>query len=705
MSGLALDKLMNPRSIAVVGASERPDAIGSRVIHNLGVMGYRGAIYPVNPRYERLNDLRCFPALSALPDRVDAAFLAVPAAQGPKLMDEAAECGIRAVFINANGYADGDAEGAALQKKIEATARSHGISVSGPNNLGLINVHDRAAIWTPRFFQGVRPGPLALISQSGSVALTLGEDERKIGFAYLVTTGNEAVVTVAEYLDHFARDERVEVILLYLETVRRPEAFAAAARSALRNGKRIVALKLGRSEGGRALVQAHTGSLAGEDQLYDAFFRGLGITRVRDFDEMLETAQLFATCPKPPPTPHFVAVTLSGGEAALIADVGNEAGVEFAPLRDDTLARLRPAFPSYAKIHNPIDAWGLGFNAERFGMVVNALAADPAIGTIAISVDAPGVGGGDVPYACVMAEACVAAATNSDKKFIFFNNVTGTGPNEEVRAILHRARIPFLSGVRPALAAISHFLRVPAETVTASPSTLPANWSRRVLSATEAERFRILAEAGVPMVETIPVPSPSQALEAANVLGFPMVLKGTGPNLPHKSDLGLVRVGLQVQSQLESAFHEISAILERKVPDRSNRQIYLQRMAEPGIELILGIRNVSGFGSFVLVGVGGLLVEVIKQASLRLGPVDEAEALAMLQETAAGPLLAGTRGRGPYDAAAAAAAIAALSRIGAATLDALSVIEINPLIVHERGATGVDLLIEPAIPKDVEAVP
>ena len=705
LSSLSLDRLMNPRAIAVVGASERPEAIGTRVINNLRIMGYPGAIYPVNPRYQKLGDLACFPSLAALPEPVDAAFLAVPAAQGPGLMEEAAAAGIRAVFTNASGYADGDADGIALQRRLEETARWHGMVLAGPNNLGLINVHDRAAIWTPRFFEGVKPGPLALISQSGSVALTLAEDERKIGFSYLVTTGNEAVVTVAEYLDHFVQDDRVGVILLYLETVRRPDIFARAAEAARRRGKPIIALKLGRSEGGCALVQAHTGSLAGEDQLYDAFFRRLDIVRVRDFDEMLETALLFAAYKDPPAKQQLVAVTLSGGEAALIADVGGEVGVSFATLSDETLGRLRPAFPPYATIRNPVDAWGLGFTAERFGMVVDALAADPAIATVAVSVDAPGAGGGDVPYACVMAEACAAAAATSDKRFVFFNNVTGTGPNAEVRAILDRAGMPYLSGVRTALAAIGHYLRADVAAATEMPAPADPAWCRRALAADETERFAALAEAGLPMAPPVPVGFADEAVAAATRLGFPVVLKGSAPHLPHKSDLGLVRIDIRDAAALAAAYAEVATILARHARDGAPGQIYLQAMAKPGIELILGIRNEPGFGSFVLVGVGGLLVEVMKQSSLRLGPVDAAEARAMLRETAAGQLLDGVRGRGPYDIGAAAATIAALSRLGAATVGRFSSIEINPLIVHERGATGVDLLVEPVAAKSSETQP
>jgi acetate---CoA ligase (ADP-forming) len=687
---------MNPRSIAVVGASERADAIGTRVIRNLRFMGYRGRIHPVNPRYAEIAGLACFPSLKALPERPDAAFLAVPAAQGPALMDEAAACDIRAVFINANGYADGDAEGKALQRRIEDAAEAHGIAVAGPNNLGLINVHDGAAIWTPRYMSEIRKGPLALISQSGSIAIALAEDERKIGFAYLVTTGNEAVLTVADYLGHFARDERVGVILLYLETIRKVDAFAAVAEEARVRGKRIVALKLGSSEEGRALVQAHTGSLAGEDRLYDAFFRKLGIVRVRDLDEMLETAVMLSAYPQPDASRSFVQVTLSGGEAALIADLGHELGIEFAPLSPATLARLRPAFPPYAAIRNPLDAWGLGFNPERIAAVLEALTLDPGIGTIALSVDAPGAGGGDVPYACIMAEACVSLAARSDKRFVFFNNTSGTGPNAEVRAVLDRARIPYLSGVGTALAAIGHSLRESLPRASAAASALPRGWCRRALGAGEVERFRLLADAGLPMAECLAVSSAAEAAKAGARLGHPVVLKGSAPQLAHKSDLGLVRLALRDGAEIEAAFHEVSAILARELPPGGPREIYLQKMAPPGVELILGVRNEPGFGSFILVGLGGIFVEVIAKVSLRLGPVDEREALAMLRETPAVLLLDGVRGKGPYDATAAARAIAALSRLGQATVGVLASLEINPLIVHEQGATGVDLLIEEA---------
>ena len=683
-----LQRVMRPDSIAVIGASERPEAIGTRVIRNLRLMGYPGRIYPVNPRYQELGGLLCYPSLAALPEVPDAAFLAVPATAGPALLQEAADLGIAAAFTNSNGYADGDEDGVALQRQLEAIAHRHGIALAGPNNLGLINVHDRCAVWTPRYMEAVRPGPVAVISQSGSVALILSEDERKLGFSYLITTGNEAVLTVADYLDEIVRDGRVGVILLFLETVRDPARFARAAAEARRRGKPIVALKLGSSETGRALVQAHTGSLAGEDRLYAAWFQALGIIRVRTLDEMLETAVLLAANPAPPPTRTVVPVSLSGGESALMADLGTELGMAFPPLAPETLARLRPAFPPYSKIGNPLDAWGLGFNADRFRLVLDALVADPAIGVIAFAVDAPGQGGCDVPYACIMAEACAAVSTQ--QRLVFLNNTAGTGVNADVRAILDRAGIAYLSGMRPALAAIAHLLRLGAAPEPAGPIPEGAK-----LPGDETARFAALAAAGVPMTAMATVTSATEAASAAAQLGFPVVLKGVADHLPHKSDLGLVRLGLADPAAVSDAYAKIAAVLATHARPGAPGSIVVQTMAAEGVELILGIRNLPGFGSFLLVGLGGVLVEVSDQVAVRLGPVDAAGAMAMLEETAAARLLRGVRGRGPFAIAAAANAIAAFSRFGAAHANHYAAIEINPLIVTAHAAIGVDLLLEP----------
>lgn len=694
----SLTKLMSPRSVAIVGVSERPGAAGTRVWNNLHKLGFSGPVYPVNPKYTSFGGAPCYPSLSALPETVDAVFLGVPAAAGPDLVQEAGRLGIGAAFLNANGYADGDDEGKALQRRIVESARRYGMALSGPNNLGLVNIHARTAMWTPMHMRMNKPGPVGLISQSGSVAMALAEDERDLGFAYLVTTGNEAGATVADYLDVMVRDDKVQVIMLFLETVRDPALLAQAAREAARRGKRILALKLGTSEGGRALVQAHTGSLAGEDRLYDAFFKSLGIVRVRDLDEMLETATLFVSRCAAPPAPGTAIMTLSGGEAALLADIGQDVGLAYAPLSPETLAKMRPAFPPHSTVANPIDGWGLGFSEENFRIILQALMDDPSLGTLGFVVDAPGHGGCDTHIALVMGRICadVLAGTGSDKRLIFVNNISGTGVNTEVREVLDAAGIAYLSGMPSALKAIHNLVNAPPVRLAAAAGATPA-----ALPDDEPGRFQALRDAGVPMVRSEQAANARAAVAAAERLGYPVALKGIADHLPHKSDLGLVRLGLRDAAGVDAAYAALRAILDEHALPGAAGEIVVQKMAGAGVELILAVRNDARFGSFTIAGPGGVLVEISNQASMRIGPVSVDEARAMLRETAAGRLLDGVRGQGPWDIEAAARAIAAFSRLGHAYRDTLAVLEINPLIVHEHGASGVDLLLEShALPEE-----
>jgi acyl-CoA synthetase (NDP forming) len=488
-----------------------------------------------------------------------------------------------------------------------------------------------------------------------------------------------------------AEDDRVEVILLFLEIIRKPELFAEAAAAAARRGKRIIALKVGASAGGRALVQAHTGSLAGEDRLYEAYFKALGIVRVRDLDEMIETAVLFCANSALPPSEHVAVVTLSGGEAALLSDIGNELGLDFMALGPETLARLRPAFPAYATIGNPVDAWGLGFDAQRFQNIVEALLADPALGTIAFSVNAPSRRGDDVPFARAIANTCLSVET--DKRMVFINNTTGNGVNATVRKLLEPARIAYLSGMRPGLAALRNMVRL----LGAESAPLPVRAATAIepWPRDEPARFRLLSVAGVTMVRAEIVTDRSAAVRAAQQMGWPVALKGVADHLPHKSELGLVQLDLTDVHAVERAFDALETALTRHARAGSPGHIVMQKMAGDGVELIVGVRNDPQLGSFVIVAPGGVLVELGNQASVRPAPVDEAQAHEMLEETSAARLLSGVRGSGPWDSAAAASAIAACSRVGASYLETLATLEINPLIVGRHGVTGVDVLAEP----------
>lgn len=693
MAASSIDALFNPASIAVVGASQREESIGQRVIRNLVRFGFQGSIYPVHPTNAEVAGLACHKSLADIPGPVDAVFIGLPAAQGPGVLEEAGKRGVRAAYINASGFADADAEGVALQAELRAIAARYDMALCGPNNLGLFNVHRKYAPWTPRYASELVPGPVAVISQSGTMALMLCQDERKLGLAYVVTCGNEGVLGAAEYLDYVVRDDTVKTVLLFLETIRNPDLFAAAAHEAHRRGKRVIALKSGASDAGRALVAAHTGSLAGEDRFYDAFLRSCHVTRVHSPDELIESALLFTAHSQGAKGRGFMAVTLSGGEAALIADNAPALGLALPPLTPATREALMPAFPPFGKPSNPLDAWGLGFSPERFRIVLDALVADASLGAIGFSIVANTEGGPDGVYGRQMAEACAEIAGKHDKAIVFMNATAGAGPNREIKKVLDGAGIPYLSGMRTSLASIAHWLR-PDEPVRQAIAA-DAQWAARCNGLkSEVEGFALLREAGVPMARAVAAGSAAEAVAAAETFGYPVVLKGCAPSLPHKSELGLVKVGLANAEAVKAAHADLSARLAKALPPGAPGEVVVQEMAGEGVELIIAVRNDPMLGSFVVVGPGGLLVEVMGKASVRQGPVDLATAEKMLDETAAGALVCGVRGRGPFDRKAAAAAIVALSRAGAKLHGAAATLEINPLIVTAGGALGVDLLIE-----------
>lgn len=677
------------------------------VLNNLIAHGFDGSIYPINPRYEEVAGRRCYPSLSDLPAAVDAAFLAVRAELGPELTEEAARCGIPAVFVNASGYADGGPGGAALEDRLRATAHAKGIAICGPNNMGLVNVWDKAVLWTSDWAEA-RPGPVAVVSQSGSVAIALSQDPRDLGLGYIVTTGGEAVCTTADYLVYLADDERIRVLLLFIESVRDPDSLKGATRKALDRGKRVIAIKVGRSGNARAAVAAHSGALSGEHETCRTFFRHCGIVEVQDLDEMLEAAALFLTYPDPPSSPRTAAVTLSGGEAALVADLAEEAGLSLPPLASTTAEALKPLLPPFATPRNPFDAWGFGWDAEIFARALKALLDDSSYGSIVCVVDPPLSGGYDTDVVCEMAALCAKAASKDGPRIVFLNNLGSAPPHPEVKRFLDSAAIPYLCGTRSAIRALARWTsyRLPVHTAPAAEPNQAQAWRERAAHAqrlSEPEVYRLLSDAGLAMAEAVAVADPDEAGAVASRLGFPVVMKGTAPSIAHKTELGLVRAGLASDSEVRTAFEELKTRLEREAPTDGSACLVVQEMVRSGVELIASVRNDPAFGSIVMVGLGGTLVELLGEIALRIGPVDEDEAEAMLSETRAATLLSGVRGQSPFDLKAAANFVAALSRFGAATHGVLASVEINPLIVlpDGKGALGIDAVLEVRQPEDI----
>ena len=585
--------LLNPRSVAIVGASIREDSSATEVLASMMAAGYSGNVYPVNPRYPSVLGLDCYPSLTSLPEVVDAVFIGIPARQGPAILEEAGRLGVRAAYIPAAGYSESDEVGAQLVARVRDIATRHGIAVCGPNNMGLVNFHDRVAIWTGRPMNAA-PGSVAIVTQSGSAAIVLSQDPRGLGLAYVITTGNELFLSAADFLDHLVSDDRVSTVLLFLETIRNPERFAAAADRAARMNKRIVVLKVGTTDSGRAAAMAHTGALAGDDRAYSAFFDRHGVVRVDDFDEMVEAATLFTAYPAPPPSPHVALMTLSGGQAALLADQGKAAGVSLPAFSDETQARIRAVLPSFSTdAQNPLDYYGLGWDVEVVRAIVGALVDDPGIGTVVMAFDAPASGGANTRWAREVGPVLVELASGAATRLAVLVNVGALGIDPELQRMLRAGGIPSLSGLRQGLAALSAWTRYRTPVhgpvaVAAEPSLVEAAYE--AADADDAGLFRVLGSIGISAIDSVSVTAGDDAVAAAERVGYPVALKGTAPSIAHKAANDLVRLGVRDRPEVASAFDAIEAALTRLGVSMPPGAVLVQPMAPDGIELIVGIR-------------------------------------------------------------------------------------------------------------------
>ena len=698
MKHLNLDRLLKPRSIAVVGASTRENSYGCMVLDMLLRHTFPGPIYPINPKRKEIRNLTCYPNLASVPEPIDLIYVALPSSAGPDIVEEAGAIGVGAAAIPGNGYADGDAEGKALQRRLVDAAARHDIAICGPNNMGFINYHARVAAW-PTYIPPIdSPGNVALITHSGSVGIALSQDGRALKYAYVIAAGNEANVAASDYLDYCIKDDNVEVVLLFLETIRNPKKFRAAAAEARNRGKRIAVVKVGKSETARRMVTAHTGALAGEDALYQAFFDREGIIRVPDLDTLVETGSLLSTGMAAPALPTVTLVTVSGGEGALAADIASDCGVALPELSEKTIERIKPYYPPFSTPRNPIDAYGFGWNPDHFEAIIQALADETGVGTLVLHTDSATLGTPDDGMVLEMAHMCERLLTRTEKRNVYINNTATVGINAEAREAFRRAGIPALLGLAEGLRSVAEWARLGTPThlpnANAEPDRLLENHLATPLL--EVDRLSLLRERGIAMVETHVVDSANDAVKLAHSLGNPVVLKGTARSLLHKTEHGLVALNLVTESSIRVAYERLSATLAREVRAPDGEQILCQPMAPEGIELILGATYYAGFGMLIAVGLGGTLVEIINQVSVDLAPITPHRARTMLDETPAGALIRGARGSGPYDFDGACQAIVAFADFAIATGGSLKAIEVNPLLVlpQGEGVVGLDAVFE-----------
>jgi acetate---CoA ligase (ADP-forming) len=695
-----LDALLNPTSIAVVGASQRRTR-GTTVLLNLKRTGFGGRVYAINPRYQEVEGYPCYPSVSAIPHPVDCVVLGIPADGVPGVLEDAHSAGARAAVVLSSGFGEGGHADAERVAKLTDLA-GEGMSICGPNCYGVFNLHTGAAAFSGHIAEPLLPGPVAIVSQSGGFSNVISDPlmlDRGIGCSFLVSCGNQLGVTIEDYLDHLLDDPNTHVIGAFVEGFREPQKLAPVAARARRLGKPIVVLKSGRSEAGREAARSHTGSLAGSGDILSALLRRHGLIEVGGIDELIETLALLAVLRNRRPfPPRMVVITGSGGEGSHVADAAADVGLGFSPLSEPTCRRIEKVLPDFGAAMNPVDGTGAMFEApDLFPGLVDAVLADPQDGIIAVNLGGREPGGDRSPMS-QFARDLAAAVPGTDKVVVAYST-SALGPtNQEMLRTLSEVGVPYLAGTQTAMRALASIQRwlqpAPDATPAAPPRTDPTQGLPTGILPFLAARD-LLTRFDVPIAPTELASTPDAAVAAATRLGYPVALKIEAAGLAHKADVGGVALGCRTAGEVTDAFAGImDSAREAGVDDVQG--VLVQPMAPPGVEVVAGVTVDPIAGPAVLFGLGGIFVEAIRDTTIEVPPLTPARARDMILGIRGRDLLRGARGTAPADVDALARLLVGLGDVALACRDRLVSVDVNPVMVgaEGRGAIGVDALVE-----------
>jgi acetate---CoA ligase (ADP-forming) len=684
--------MLEPGSVAVVGASIKPGSLGASMMAELRRGGFEGAVYPVNPGYAEVDGYRCYPSIGEVPEAVDLAILGVSNARIEQALIDAAASGARSAVTFSSLYEE-PSDGPDLRARLRDIAVSHGMPMCGGNGMGFVNRLSKTRACGFETPDDLRAGPAVFISHSGSAFSALSFNDRGIGFNLLVSSGQEVVTTMDQYLRYALDLEGTRVVALLLETVRDPDGLRAQLARADDEGVAVVALKAGRSAASQAMVTAHSGALAGEHGAYEAVFDAYGVHQVRTLDEMADTIELFSAPRRVSRGNGIASVHDSGGERAMFVDLAGEIGVPFASVSAETIARIEETLDPGMESANPLDAWGTGIDGDRiFREAFAAFRDDPAVGVSVFCIDLTKQG---EPYG----EGYLQISReqwDGNHPFCVLSNLASAVEQGEAR-ILRDEGIPVLEGTDTGLRALRHLLddgerrgRPPSVELEAVPDEVRSGWRRVIESGerfTEALGMQLLDDYGIPTVRSTSVDALDATLRAADEIGYPVALKTASPEIAHKTEAGGVRLGLSDAAQLTTAYEAIAGKLGPAVT--------VSAMAPAGVEIALGVVNDATFGPLVLVAAGGILVEFLHDRALAMPPLDVAGALRLIDRLKLRPMLDGVRGATSADVDALAAAVSRLSRLAVDLGDLLAALDINPVIAGPTGCVAVDVLVEP----------
>ncbi len=691
-----LTDLFSPGSIALVGASDRPNSIGKRTLDNLTIHGdFKGELYLVNPARAEIEGRRCWPSIADLPVAVvpAAAIIVIPGAAVLDVISQCAARGVRFAIVLSSGFGEEGEAGKALEAEMRAIAHAGGMRVYGPNCPGIVNIRERLGLtFSPAFRDDLRPGPIAIATQGGALGRNLVQGgERGCGYVAWASSGNEADLQVADFIHHFSRQPEVRGVLSLLEGVNDGRRFVAAALATTRSGRGLGLLKIGRSEYGMKAAASHTASITGAADINSAVFAQLGIAEVDDADELVDLGVLFARA-QPRGNEKIAVYGSSGGACALTADILGAAGVELAEFAPATLERLRSRLPSYAAVGNPVDTTTVTLSDPQvIDDTLLAVAEDPSVGLVILpfAIDYGAVTGGTARRFVE-----IQSRTRTPIVPIWMSERLGEG----YRVFADAGMTPMRSA-RNAGKAIRRWIaygRWLADCADRPDPLLltqgigPAALSIRALS--EPEGKALLREAGLPVPPARVVASAADAGRAAGSVGLPVAMKIVSRDIVHKTDVGGVALGIADPAAAVAAYERIVAAVLQARPQARIDGVLVERMAPAGgLEALVSVSRDPVFGYMLTLGLGGIHIEFFHDVGRAMLPADSRTAAELVAGLRSAPLFAGMRGHGGYDVDALGALVESLSALVAAHGHGIEEIELNPVWVGPRGA-GVQVL-------------
>jgi acetyltransferase len=699
--------LTNPRNVVLVGASDRAGSWAPRVWRSLRRNAFPHRVFPMNPSRDELWGEPCYPNFAALPEPPDHLVVLVPAAHVPDVLTKGAAAGARSATIFSAGFGEaGDPDGLELGRRLKAVIERTGLAVSGPNCMGSICAKSRLVTLVEERAHAMRPGPIALVGQSGGVMMFLNHtlEERALWPSYLITSGNEAGLSIADYIAFFAAEPEVKVVLVYIEAVADVARLQAACRLVRDAGKYVVGIKLGQSDAGRAAALAHTGALAGRIEAFDAVMAECGVIRAGTLDDAVEITELLVHGTAPAGR-RLGAITLSGAYRGLLLDAAAHSGLHFPPLAAQTTERLQGLLSVGSHVSNPVDGgYGVVSSADTFMACLDALNDDENVDAILLQDALPrDPGNARAEKHVGLVEAYV---TSKARKPILFTTMVSHGQTDHSRAIRNAApHVAFLQEPNKALRALASVVRRTELLALTAASSGPRDAGRRSDALQQIGSFateldgaealdevrskRLLRAYGIATPDEELATTAADAIAAAERLGYPVVLKAVSARLPHKSDAGAVVLGLASADAVRAAYDRIGHNVAKHgvVADG----VLVCRQVKAGLELAIGLHRDPEMGTVIMVGAGGVLIEMLNDVAFGAPPITREKARDMLAQTRIAALLRGVRGAPALDAEAVIDALIAIGTMAEDLGDQIDTIDINPFAVLPAGQGGLAL--------------